>query len=89
MTVAGWAVVGGVYRLLARSVQVGFRDSRRAIFLARFHFLISFSRAMAARAVEWGSNQTSLVTLYFLVKPGRSLDLCWETRRARLLVTPR
>ena len=36
----------------------------------RRHFLISFSREIAERMLAWGSNQTSLLTLYLFVKPG-------------------
>src|SRR5712664_932767 len=67
-------------RLRLRSFHSGFSDSIKAIFLDRRHFLISFSREIAERALAWGSNQTRLVTLYFFVKPGRIFSLCWPTR---------
>src|SRR5258707_7773501 len=72
-----------------RSSQCGFIDSINATFLARRHALISFSREIAARAPACCSNQTSLVALYFCVKPGTSFPLCSDTRSASLPVTPR
>src|SRR5216683_2796833 len=76
------------YSWVLKSFHWGFNDSMRATLLLRRHALISFSRAMAARTLLCGSNQTSFVMLYFRVKPGMNLSLCWPTRFARLEVTP-
>ena len=44
------------------------------IFPARFHFLICRSR------LSWTSYQTSIMTPYVAVKPGKAFSLCCQMR---------
>src|SRR6266436_780571 len=77
------------YNVSVKSLHPGFTDSISAAFFCLLHFLISFSQAIAARAVECGSYQTNLVTLYFLVNPLFCLCLWIPMRFAIPPVTPK
>jgi hypothetical protein len=73
---------------LVRSLQPGLDSSINLIFQARRHRLRECSRARASRMESNNSKWTSRSTSYFFVKPGTSLALCSDIRRARLFVTP-
>ena len=56
-----------------RSRQSGLPVSIRLIFQSRRHFLISFSREIAAITSSWVSNQTRRLMPYFAVNPANAL----------------